>query len=533
MNFDLNIDNYTKADIEHLLDLKNPYSSQQIQDKCLAFKTSVAKSSTDAITISNINIFLDKVREKLNNINLPSDLLLSDSNFENPNLTVSKLHTDNGHNIIEQHMRTSNSANSSTTTLPSHLGYALPGDEAPGIINPLYKRSILRSLTIDSRFRDNYYYTNAANYLVNLPNRFTDVISIQLASIELPTTFYAISKSLGNNYFWIKLRGSVTTINYMNPAKWKSHYYDSNSDPISTDVTTLAQQLNSNSNPEYVSNSIHYAQVVIPDGNYTHVDLTAYLNNELTSLFTNTTDTGTITGSFINVKIDLTDKGSGSGRTIISSVSFTSSNANNNENKAISAAATRFEINFSCPYIEDFDNTSLDLRETNYNKIDSTPLPLKFGWILGYRNTLYSSYNKLAESGDIEINALGSSPDEDELSNLSGSTYLSEGFFECAGPRYLFLVVDDFNNNVNNGLFSAFNSSVLNKNILARIPIKGTPFSVFVDDVQSLTAPPRQYFGPVNLDKFRIQLLDEFGRIINLHNMDFSFGMNIVSIYDK
>jgi hypothetical protein len=303
-------------------------------------------------------------------------------------------------------------------------------------------------------------------------------------------------------------------------------------------VDNIANFVNDSQLIERVSNSIHYAQVVIPDGNYTHVDLTAYLNTELTSLFTNTTDNGTITGSFINVKIDLTDKGSGSGKTIISSVSFTSSNANNNSEESIPAAATRFEINFSCPYIEDFDNnTSLDLVETNYNKIDSTPLPLKFGWILGYRNTLYTSHNKLADSGDKAISAVvqdaNGNTSSSGVKSLPGSTYLSEGFFECAGPRYLFLVVDDFNNNVNNGLFSAFNSSVLNKNILARIPIKGTPFSVFVDDVQSLTAPPRQYFGPVNLDKFRIQLLDEFGRIINLHNMDFSFGMNIVSIYDK
>ena len=73
----------------------------------------------------------------------------------------------------------------------------------------------------------------------------------------------------------------------------------------------------------------------------------------------------------------------------------------------------------------------------------------------------------------------------------------------------------------------------MNKNVLARISIKGTVFSILTDNSYHVTCPPREYFGPVNIDKLRIQLLDEYGRIIDTHNMDYSIALNIKSVYDK
>jgi hypothetical protein len=82
-------------------------------------------------------------------------------------------------------------------------------------------------------------------------------------------------------------------------------------------------------------------------------------------------------------------------------------------------------------------------------------------------------------------------------------------------------------------MFSAFNSSILSKNILARISVKGTVFSILSDDAKHITSNTREYFGPVNIEKMRIQLLDEYGRIIDMNNMDFSMALNIKSVYDS
>jgi hypothetical protein len=134
----------------------------------------------------------------------------------------------------------------------------------------------------------------------------------------------------------------------------------------------------------------------------------------------------------------------------------------------------------------------------------NTPLPLKLGWIMGFRNGIY----------------------------INNSNYVSEGLVNVLGPRYLFLVLDDFNNNVNNGFFSAFNNSVLNKNILARISIQSPFFNVLSENNLNLITYPRQYYGPVNILNMNIQLLDEYGRIIDLNNMDFSFCLTFQTAYD-
>jgi hypothetical protein len=126
------------------------------------------------------------------------------------------------------------------------------------------------------------------------------------------------------------------------------------------------------------------------------------------------------------------------------------------------------------------------------------------GWLLGFRNGIYT--------GNIN--------------------YVSEGIADLNGSKYLYLVVDDYNNNVNNGFYSAFNASVLNKNILARISMQPTPFGITAQNNLSLITNPRQYFGPVDIQKLNIQLLDEYGRIIELNNMDYSFCLTFTSVYD-
>ena len=85
---------------------------------------------------------------------------------------------------------------------------------------------------------------------------------------------------------------------------------------------------------------------------------------------------------------------------------------------------------------------------------------------------------------------------------------------------------------LNDGFYAAFSSSILNKNILARISLQGTTFDSFTKDNFSLTTASREYFGPVDIQKLKIQLLDEYGRVLNLNNMDYSFCLTFKTIYN-
>jgi hypothetical protein len=112
---------------------------------------------------------------------------------------------------------------------------ALPTDVVTGVINPLRKKIITTNLNIDSRFRDNYYITTASNFNIMLPLKINKITNMQLSSIELPNTFYTISKSY-DNYFFSIIANNASAI------------------------------------------------IVIPDGNYTPTGLINFINNELTTL---------------------------------------------------------------------------------------------------------------------------------------------------------------------------------------------------------------------------------------------------------
>jgi len=47
-----------------------------------------------------------------------------------------------------------------------------------------------------------------------------------------------------------------------------------------------------------------------------------------------------------------------------------------------------------------------------------------------------------------------------------------------------------------------------------------------------LITSPREYYGPVDIFKLFIQLLDEYGRPVNLNFMDFSFCLSFQTLYD-
>jgi hypothetical protein len=246
-----------------------------------------------------------------------------------------------------------------------------------------------------------------------------NIVQMQLSAIELPTTFYVVSKQYGNNFFSLSVNGSTTT-------------------------------------------------VIIPTGNYDQTTIMVAINNQLSLL-----------GAPFNLVafvLNLTNGTTGSGQVLVGEIT--------------AGTVTSLEIDF----------------QTDKNGIDDrgTPLPLKLGWLLGFRNGNY-------------------------VNNLN---YVSEGILDISGPNYIYIVLDDYHNNVNNNFYSAFNSSILNKNILARISLQANPFNVLQQNNLNIVTTPREYFGPINLQIMNVQLLDEYGRILDLNNMDFSFCITLTTVYD-
>jgi hypothetical protein len=419
MSFDLNINNYSRDELIQMFDLPTNFDRNILEINETKLRDSIINNTeinkeTQSQTLNFIvkakNIILNGVQNQNQNQiqsnNTPLQKKIEDFYNSSYELKTSKLEDTQEHMIQVRDEK------------PYLSSY--PSEFFPGVINPLKKRTIQKNLNIDSRFREAYYTTSSTNYNINMPINMNDVVQMQLSSIELPTTYYVISKQYGNNFFSISANGL----------------------------------------PSQVIN--------IPDGNYDQYSIINSINNELSLLPS--------PFNKILFSINLVNGNTGSAETL---VGFYDLSGN-----------TSLELNFQA------DRYGNDDRDT--------PLPLKFGWTLGFRNGVY-------------------------VNNLN---YVSEGTLDLSGPKYLFLVVDDYKNNVNNSFYSVFNSSLLNKNVLARISVSANTFNLLGQNNLNVITTPRQYFGPVDLQIFNIQLLDEYGRVVDLNNMDFSFCLTLTIIYD-
>jgi len=423
MNSEYDINNYTNQELENIFGLPKNYDLLSLMEKETKLRQNihVDKSIDDQKKIKTL-LFIDNAKNKLAdtiklNINIVKNIVDAQQHQKpqplNNKLKQSELITE-GENFIIQHP---------VKTLNDTFSVSYPSETHSGILNPLNRRILSNYLCIDSRFRDNYYTTQSSNFNINLPLRLTEVVSIQLSTFEFTSSYYVISRVLGNNFFMITIENE---------------------------------------------NKI----ITIPDGNYTEIDLVSYLNNYMSTLSGNF--------QYITFIYDLTNNNygnnpgnSGSDRMIV----------------GINSTYGSTPFSFSLNFLTDIDG--------NEDRI--TPLPLKFGWKMGFRLGSY----------------------------VNNDTYVSEGLVDLQGPRYIYLVVDDFNNSVNNSFYAAFNNSVLNKNILSRIVLseKGATFVTNTQNNFMTTTFSRQYFGPVNIQKLNVQLLDEYGRILNLNNMDYSFSL--------
>ena len=143
------------------------------------------------------------------------------------------------------------------------------------------------------------------------------------------------------------------------------------------------------------------------------------------------------------------------------------------------------------------------------------PIQMNMGWILGYRQQYYNWNNDYVNAESVNFK--------------QDQGYNPEAVYDNLGSRYFILCIDDFNKNYSNTLSSPFTESVFsNETAIAKVP--NNPNSVNFDDI--FYQSRRNYFGPVNIKRLKIQLLDELGRVVDLNHNDFSFSIQIEQLYD-
>ena len=106
---------------------------------------------------------------------------------------------------------------------------------------------------------------------------------------------------------------------------------------------------------------------------------------------------------------------------------------------------------------------------------------------------------------------------------------VSEALAAFKATSYIFIAIDDYNNSVNDYYSAVFSDSFAIKNVITRVNI-GMLREISEPSSTQLNRQ-RNFFGPVNIQKLRITLYDNFGRIIDLNNMDWNMELIFECVY--
>lgn len=297
------------------------------------------------------------------------------------------------------------------------VGSTFSNAVAPGSLNSIKRVTHLFNLNLNTCFRSNYYNSNPCNFQYIIPAEIKNVVSLRLASIEIPNSWYLFSKIKTNNIFEIEINNNGTITNY---------------------------------------------EIIVPDGNYDNNTLQVYLNN---TYFYNSGLPNDL--SYIEYFID--------------NYSFKS----------------KFKLTGIYP--SNFCFTIKFNKDSNNNVMNT------FGWIIGFRLATYKTITNYIES---------------------------EGIFDGGGDRYIYVSIDDYQYNNNTLNMVCFDNSIMEKNIIAKIPMVNGKLSLIVDDNTCSLTKTRKYNGPVNIRNLFIKILDQYGEIIDLNNMDYSLTLELELLYE-
>lgn len=422
----LDINNYSIAELEKLLKLQANYSTENVIKQKEVITLSIKESGLADGQKTELYIFLDNIRNKLiNNLEKIDEKKYNLVNQYDGNHFLIKTKNNDFKTLLENNKQ-------------------------------IDKSIIKRTYTIDSLFRQNYDLPDnpSHNYVIQLPETINRAITMSISSLEIPLTYYNISKFNNNNTFTI-------------------------------------QELSNNdiSGPLYsiiLDEGLYEARVNIEDAYDKHIaySIQQEINDKL------------VASGISNLEFLIDDK---QGKSVFRRTTTAPPNK-------------RYKINFDIDNSNNSNNSNTS--SIKYNCIENY-LHQKLGWLLGFTKPYI-----IVET------------------NTNTTITYSDKICQLNYPRYIYIAIDDFQASSRN-YFSVAAQSLLAPNIIGRINIlsllqEKTAFkqAASAGDFLFTQKHIREYFGPTDITKLRIQLLDEYGRPFNLNNSDWSFVVTFECFYN-
>jgi hypothetical protein len=535
-SFDLDINNYTNNDLVDFFKLPKEHTVSDIELNETVMREQLLKSgNVDKKFKSQIVDFLKRAKEKLMIVKMHLKQEIFDHTTLSKNQKLYSTDYPASKKTESRHLEI-------TERPETEFVHVQTSDFLPGKINPLKTRVISKCLTIDTRFRDNFYKTSSSDFNFNMPLKLNKVVSMQLSSFEIPVSFYGISSSYGNNFLYISvlINYSLFSSNYIingvsvnksstiifgNIILGKPMNYDVNKVNVCGDAIILKSIPESNEYMKIIPGGtfVEMTKIIkIPDGNY-NSDYLVYIINNLIApknpKYPSTTNTTPFLNTnsifnYIQLILDINTGGnnlsSGSGSGKVSIINTLPSYV----------LPTSNTINYGYA----IHSMSLDFTKDINGNTNNLPVSSKIGWNLGYTQEKYTSSTNLSIVHDIN--------NIPNISLVDSIVMVADTIIEPATIRYIYLAIDDYNNSVNDLFLTAYNNSLMSPNVLARISIKGSYFSLLMENDLTVVTEPRVYFGPVDIQKLKVQLYDDFGRILDMNNANYSFCITFKMLHD-
>jgi len=356
------------------------------------------------------------------------------------------------------------------------------------VMTNVVKETKTKYINIDSKFCDDSFdmASTQANYNFTLPEKITDIKSLNVENIEFPcqlSNSYNISSLLGNNCFQISIK---TT------------------DPNGGEV---------------LSGLPITKMIIIPDGNYTRDGLCVAINQTINT---------TIIDPRYNVNYVYFNNILYNSSYYTYIYSLNGHNITYTFNFAVDANGNFDKYNFKSKlgWLLGFRNTTYSIALYDVANISGS------GNL--NNNPMYNLAGNVSTTPyDFSYN--------DIQNYKSKYTALSENVYAIPIPtvtKYYYLVIDEFSNNFQNSFISTLPFSLINKYVIAKISVNPTLFPANASNdvvmVQGnnfngyLISGKRTYSGgKIDVQKLNVKIIDENGNIANLHGYDFSFCLKI------
>ena len=413
-------------------------------------------------------------------------------------------------------------------------------------LNPNLKNTINRFVNLDSQFRQ---YTSgvdstSTNYTLDLSDTLKNALKLSLYSYQIPFSWYTIDTAYGNTCFWIvdvssnnSVPVSVPSGNYSQTGFQSQLNTSFQNAGFTTPAVTGYVTAN---NPVYYNANNGKITLFLYDGSFN--DPYGILDS-----FTITAETSLVFYDFtgelqctINCASSVNHYFNNSlGWLMGYKLPYLSIDPNGNEASAIlDLNGTKYLILVLDDYNQNHvNNTLVSIAQfSNTLKIPSYYSPdIPYFCVPAGRQT-----NNLTQLVD-EVVA------DSVFDNVENGLLISGKYQDSYTPRQVVLpsaprtltqaqlyTINQINKN-NNNLTNYLAKAPTSSDILAIIPVKtsvGVPTgSLLVEFSGSLQDNERVYFGPVNIERMAVKLLDDKGNILNLNGNDWCFTIVCECLY--